>query len=167
MVLYARDIVEKDFISLSPETSALEAAKRMAREGHGFVIVANPRGEAIGIVTEWDFIAKINSLARDAGMVHLQEIMSRELVSIDVGAGFDEVAQLMASKGIRRLLVMDHGRLVGVVTARGGDGEVEEDVSEKSTQNARVKSFPFLRSRGLPCFFEVSCGAEAHLDGLA
>src|SRR2546426_5326987 len=44
MVLYAKDIVEKDFISLSPETSALEAAKRMAREGHGFVIVADPRG---------------------------------------------------------------------------------------------------------------------------
>src|SRR3989449_11773988 len=96
MGLYARDIVEKDFIRLSPETSALEAAKRMAREGHGYVIVANSGGDAIGIVTEWDFIAKINSLARDAGMVHLQEIMSRELVSIDVGVGFDEGAQLMA-----------------------------------------------------------------------
>src|SRR3989442_9362339 len=144
MVLYARDIVEKDFISLSPETSALEAAKRMAREGHGFVIVANPRGEAIGIVTEWDFIAKINSLARDAGMVHLQEIMSRELVSIDVGAGFDEVAQLMASKGIRRLLVMDHGRLVGVVTARGGVEEVEGFVNKKLTHIAGMQNPPFL-----------------------
>src|SRR2546428_13515846 len=120
MVLYARDIVEKDFISLSPETSALEAAKRMAREGHGYVIVANPGGDAIGIVTEWDFIAKINSLARDAGMVHLQEIMSRELVSIDAGAGFDEVAQVMGSKGIRRLLGMDKGGLVGGGMARGG-----------------------------------------------
>src|SRR2546422_1111618 len=146
MVLYARDIVEKDFISLSPETSALEAAKRMAREGHGFVIVADPRGGAIGIVTEWDFIAKINSLARDAGMVHLQEIMSRELVSIDAGAGFDEVAQLMASKGIRRLLVMDHGRLVGVVTAPGGIGEVEEDVLKISTQIPGVQMVSFLRS---------------------
>src|SRR2546425_9363078 len=124
MVLYARDIVEKDFISLSPETSALEAAKRMAREGHGFVIVANPRGEAIGIVTEWDFIAKINSLARDAGMVHLQEIMSRELVSIDVGAGFGEGGAVIGAKGIRGVFVMDHGRLVGVVTGRGGGGGV-------------------------------------------
>src|SRR3989454_12592313 len=136
MVLYARDIVEKDFISLSPETSALEAAKRMAREGHGFVIVADPRGSAIGIVTEWDFIAKINSLARDAGMVHLQEIMSRELVSIDAGAGFDEVAQLMASKGIRRLLVMDKGRLGGGVTDRGGIGEVDRDVTKRSKRVA-------------------------------
>jgi len=143
MVLYARDIVEKDFISLSPETSALEAAKRMAREGHGFVIVASPRGDAIGIVTEWDFIAKINSLARDAGMVHLQEIMSRELVSIDAGAGFDEVAQLMASKGIRRLLVMDKGRLVGVVTARRVIEKLNEYVTKISTQIARLQSLPF------------------------
>src|SRR2546428_13786783 len=99
MVLYARDIVEKDFISLSPETSALEAAKRMAREGHGFVIVADPRGGAIGIVTEWDFIAKINSLARDAGMVHLQEIMRRGLVRFDAGAGFDVAAQVLLHNG--------------------------------------------------------------------
>src|SRR5438445_9967802 len=98
MVLYARDIVEKDFISLSPETSALEAAKRMAREGHGFVIVANPRGDAIGLVTEWDFIAKINSLARDAWMVHLQEIISRELVWTDAGAGRGAVASFVGCK---------------------------------------------------------------------
>src|SRR2546422_2588424 len=149
MVLYARDIVEKDYISLSPETSALEAAKRMARECHGFVIVADSRGGAIGIVTEWDFIAKINSLARDAGMVHLQEIMSRELVSIDAGAGFDEVAQLMASKGIRRLLVMDKGRLVGVVTARGGVGKVEEDGLKISAQIARLQAVAFLISDDL------------------
>src|SRR5256712_7174459 len=142
MVLYARDIVEKDFISLSPETSALEAAKRMAREGHGYVIVANPGGDAIGIVTEWDFIAKVNSLARDAGMVQLQEIMSRELVSIDAGAGFCEVGQLMASKGIRGLLVMDHGRLVGVVTAQGGDPELNEAVTKKLTQNEGLENLP-------------------------
>src|SRR2546428_13328478 len=99
MVLYAKDIVEKDFISLSPETSALEAAKRMAREGHGYVIVANLGGAAIGIVTEWDFIAKINSLARDAGRGHLHEIISPELVSIDAGAGFRSAATRAAPEG--------------------------------------------------------------------
>ena len=76
-------------------------------------------------------------------MVHLQEIMSRELVSIDAGAGFDEVAQLMASKGIRRLLVMDKGRLVGVVTARRVIEKLNEYVTKISTQIARLQSLPF------------------------
>jgi len=75
-------------------------------------------------------------------VVHLQEIMSRELVSIDAGAGFDEVAQLMASKGIRRLLVMDKS------TGRGGygsegDREVERVFTKISTQIARLQSLPF------------------------
>ena len=143
MVLHAKDIVEKAFITLSPETSALEAAKSMAREGHGYVIVTNPKGNAIGIVTEWDYIAKINALARDPGMVHLQEIMSRDLVSIDAGAGFEEVAQLMASKGIRRLLVMDKGRLIGVVTARMVIEKLNEYVTKISAQIARLQSLPF------------------------
>lgn len=143
MALHAKDIVEKDFIILYPETSALEAAKRMAKEGHGFVIVANPGGDAIGIVTEWDFIAKISAQARDPGKVVLQEIMSRDLVSIDAGAGFDEVAQLMASKGIRRLLVMDNGRLIGVVTARRVIEKLNEYVTKISAQIARLQSLPF------------------------
>jgi CBS domain-containing protein len=139
----ARDIVEKDFISLTPETTALEAAKRMAREGHGFVIVSDLAGDAIGIVTEWDFIAKINGQGRDPAKVRLQEIMSRELVSIDAKAGFDEVAQLMASKGIRRLLVMDNGRLIGVVTARRVIEKLNEYVTKISAQIARLQSLPF------------------------
>ena len=143
MALHAKDIVEKDFIILYPETSALEAAKRMAKEGHGFVIVANPGGDAIGIVTEWDFIAKISAQARDPGKVHLQEIMSRDLVSIDAGAGFDEVAGLMASKGIRRLLVMENRRLIGVVTARRVIEKLNEYVTKISAQIARLQSLPF------------------------
>jgi CBS domain-containing protein len=143
VVLNARDIVEKDFISLTPETSALDAAKRMAHEGHGFVIVSDLAGDAIGIVTEWDFIAKIDGQDKDPGNVRLRDIMSSQLVSIDAGAGFDEVARLMASKGIRRLLVMDHGHLVGVVTARRVIEKLNEYVTKISVQIARLQSLPF------------------------
>jgi len=49
----------------------------------------------------------------------------------------------MASKGIRRLLVMDKGRLVGVVTARRVIEKLNEYVTKISTQIARLQSLPF------------------------
>ena len=52
MVLVAKDIVEKDFLSLSRNTSALEAARHMKAKGHGFVIIASSGGVPEGIVTE-------------------------------------------------------------------------------------------------------------------
>src|SRR6266550_2662410 len=50
MVLVAKDIVEKDFISLSRNTSALEAARQMKAKSHGFVIIASGGGVPEGIV---------------------------------------------------------------------------------------------------------------------
>ena len=39
MVLVAKDIVEKEFLSLSRDTTALEAARQMKAKGHGFAII--------------------------------------------------------------------------------------------------------------------------------
>src|SRR3989442_6639502 len=109
MVLIAKDIVEKDFISLSRNTSALEAARQMKTKSHGFVIIASGSGVPEGIVTEWDFLAKITAEGKDPGEVKLGDIMTSKLVSVDGNEGIDQLAQLMAQKGIRRShLISDH-----------------------------------------------------------
>ncbi|MFI5421240.1 MAG: CBS domain-containing protein, partial [Nitrososphaerales archaeon] len=55
MVLYAKDIVEADFVLLPDETNALDAARIMKQKKHGFVIVTSD-GRPIGMVTEWDYL---------------------------------------------------------------------------------------------------------------
>src|SRR6266567_3321862 len=83
MVLVAKDIVEKDFLSLPRNTTALEAARQMKAKSHGFVIIAAEGGNPEGIVTEWDYLAKIVAEARDPGRVKLAEIMSGDLVTAE------------------------------------------------------------------------------------
>src|SRR5215467_13201579 len=117
MVSIARDIVETDFISLSKDASCLEAARAMKSKRHGYVIIVSPKGVPEGIATEWDFMAKIVAEAKEASAMPLEAIMSRELVSVDAKTGLDQVAQLMARKGIRRVLVMEGDKILGVVTA--------------------------------------------------
>ena len=140
MVLAAKDIVEKDFLVFSKDTSALEAARQMKAKSHGFAIVSTRGGDPEGIVTEWDYLAKIVAEERDPENVKLSEIMSSDLVSIDSNVGLDEVAQVMTQKGIRRVLVVKDNKVIGVITAKTMLSRLKEYVDKISVQIARLQS---------------------------
>lgn len=124
----------------SKDTSALEAARQMKAKSHGFAIVSTCGGDPEGIVTEWDYLAKIVAEERDPENVKLSEIMSSDLVSIDSNVGLDEVAQVMTQKGIRRVLVVKDNKVIGVVTAKTMLSRLKEYVDKISVQIARLQS---------------------------
>src|SRR6266699_477839 len=117
MVLVAKDIVEREFLSLSRETTALEGARQMKAKRHGYAIIASSTGSPEGIVTEWDYLSKIVAEGKDPSHVTLGDIMTCDLVSVDANVGLDQVAELMAHKGIRRVLVLKDHKVIGVITA--------------------------------------------------
>ena len=140
MVLYAKDIVETDILSVPAGTSALEAARMMRTRRHGFVIVSAPDGKPAGIVTEWDFVARLVAEDRDPEAVRLEEIMSRDLVSVDANAGIDAVAQIMTKQGTRRVLVVKDGRVLGVIEAKTILARMKDYVDRLSAQIARAQT---------------------------
>ncbi len=140
MVSVARDVVEKEFVSMGRDVSCLDAARAMKAKKHGYVIVASSGGVPEGMVTEWDFLAKIVAEGRDPAKVRLGEIMTSELVSVDAKTGLDQVAQLMAQKGVRRVLVMDGQRVLGIVTAATMLARMKEYIDKVSSQIARLHS---------------------------
>jgi signal-transduction protein with cAMP-binding, CBS, and nucleotidyltransferase domain len=139
MVLYARDIVEKDFLSLSASSTVLEGAKAMKNSRHGFAIIGTSEHPQ-GIVTEWDILSKVVAEGGDPQKVTMGEIMSKELVSIDAGAGLAEVSQLMSSKGIRRLLVKDKDQVMGFITSKTMLARMNEYVDKISSQISRLQT---------------------------
>jgi CBS domain-containing protein len=139
MVLYAKDIVETDVIFLAPETNALEGARKMKEKKHGFLITVKD-GKPTGIVTEWDYLAKVVAEERDPKSVLLKEIMSENLVTVQGNQGIDIVSNLMAQKGIRRILVMDQDKLIGVITSKTILARLGEYVNKVSSQIARLQS---------------------------
>ena len=140
MVFVAKDIVEKEFLSFPGSTSALVAAREMKIKKHGYAIVNSPNGDPEGIVTEWDFLAKIVAESKDPGRVLLNDIMSRDLVTVDANEGLDQIAQVMAQKGIRRVLVTKDHRVIGVVTAKTMLSRLKEYIDKVSSQIARLQS---------------------------
>jgi len=139
MVLYAKDILEPEFISMRPQTSLLEAAKLMADRHHGFVIVTSPEGRPIGIVTEWDILAKVVAVARNPAQVTLEELMTRSLVYVDANEGIDRVAEIMADKGVRRVLVEKDGKVLGVIRAQTIVRRMRDYIDSVSAQIARAQ----------------------------
>ena len=75
-------------------------------------------GKPKGIVTEWDILSKIVAEKKDPESVTVGELMSVPLVSIQHNAGIESVASLMTQKGVRRVMVLQGDKLLGVITAK-------------------------------------------------
>lgn len=140
MVLLAKDIVEKDFLSLPRGTTALEAAKQMKSSRHGFVIIVGADGRPEGIVTEWDYLSKLVAEGKDPSKIRLEEIMSTDLVAVKPDDGIDFVSQMMSERGIRRVLVIQGGKVLGVITSRTVLARLKDYVDRVSSQIARLQT---------------------------
>lgn len=116
MTLLAKDIAQKEFLTLPRDTSALDAARMMKLKETQFVIVSTP-GSLEGIVTEWDYISKITAEGKNPAKVKLADIMSGNLITVDANDPIDKVAQLMTNRRIRRVLVLWETEVYGVITA--------------------------------------------------
>lgn len=110
-------IMTKDIISVESNASVSEIASRMIKNEVGAVVVTK-QGTPIGIVTEVDIlkrccIGNTCTQAREA-----REIMSTPLITIKADAAIGEAAKMMTDKKIRRLLVTERGKIVGLVTEK-------------------------------------------------
>ncbi|MDV3277457.1 MAG: CBS domain-containing protein [Nitrososphaerales archaeon] len=139
MVLYARDILQKDLLALPKETTVLEAAKTMKSARHGFVVIDSPTHPA-GLVTEWDIVSKVVAEGRDPATVRLAEIMTTELFSVKASEGIAAISQMMSEKGIRRMLVKEGDQVVGYITEKTVLANLQAYVDKVSSQISRLQA---------------------------
>ena len=102
-------------VTLNRQAKAYQAARAMADNHIGAVLVSDPRGLA-GIVTDRDLALAVLGHGLDPTATSLSEIMSEEVVTCDIGADLAQVARLMQEHGVRRIPVTDGGRAIGLVT---------------------------------------------------
>jgi predicted transcriptional regulator len=110
-----RDIMTKQIVMIDHDKSALEAAKTMAEKGISSVFVVRD-GQPVGIVSERDFIKKICARELPIAQVKIGDIMSKILTTADAETPIEVAVQRMVNHKIRRLPIMDEGKLVGIIT---------------------------------------------------
>ena len=110
-----RDIMEKDVITIENDKTAQDAAKIVAENDISFLVVMND-GIPQGVLSESDFVRRIAVEDKKSSDVLVSEIMSYKFRSVGPTTTIEDAIQKMLNKNIRRLLVLDNEKLVGVVT---------------------------------------------------
>src|SRR5919201_4636087 len=109
------DIMTKEIATIDEDETALEAARIMSQKGISSLIVVKddvPKG----IVTERDFVKKICAKQLEVSQVKINSIMSRIRTVADPDTPIEVAVQRMANRGIRRLPIMQEGKVVGIIT---------------------------------------------------
>src|SRR5215218_10527730 len=110
-----RDIMTKNIVMIEGDKTALEAAKVMAEKGISSVFVMK-HSQPIGIVTERDFIKKVCARGLPIAQVKIGDIMSKILTTAEPDTPIEVAVQRMVNHKIRRLPIMENGKLVGIIT---------------------------------------------------
>jgi len=114
-IILVRDIMVRNVKTVRTDDSAWDAVVKMNKFRIGSVIVTN-NGRPVGIITERNILERIVEPRLDPSSVRAKDIMSAPLITIDLNAAVEEAAQIMARKGIKKLPVVDGGKVVGVVS---------------------------------------------------
>lgn len=112
-----RHIMTKNIISVKDSASIVTAASVMVDNDIGSIVVTKS-GNPVGIVTEKDIVKECCAKKLCGGDLKVEEVMSAPLITIDADASLGEAAMLMSDNRIRRLLVTEKGKIVGIITER-------------------------------------------------
>ena len=110
-----RDIMEKNVITIENDKTAQDAAKIIAEKDISFLVVIN-EGIPQGVLSESDFVRKVAAEDKKSSEIKVSDIMSYKFRSVDPTTTIEDAVQKMLNKNIRRLLVTENEKLVGVIT---------------------------------------------------
>jgi len=102
-------------VTIAAGATAAEAAKVMREKDIGSLVVVD-RGSPTGIVTERDLVTKVAASDLQPSRVFVKDIMTSPVVAVHPHEEVAEAAKLMSQRKIRRLPVVEEGKLVGMVT---------------------------------------------------
>jgi CBS domain-containing protein len=106
--------------------TVLDAALLMKREGKGALLVVDG-SRLIGIFTERDALFRVIAAGRDPATTPLADVMTPQPQTMHPDEPFVKALRLMHRHGFRHLPVVEHGRPLGVVSARDA---LDEDLDE-------------------------------------
>ncbi len=136
--MQVRELMNQSVVSITPGESASLAARLLARHQLGALPVCGEDGGLRGIVTDRDIVTRCVAAETDPHKVPIREIMSRNCAVISPEEDAAEAARLMGAGQVRRLPVLEDGKVVGMVSlgdlakCRACDMEAAEALSEIS-----------------------------------
>ncbi len=115
MGIPVKELMSEKVVTVEVDTPLAKVAETMRRRNVGCVVVCE-RGKPVGVITEWDIMRKVVEKNLEPGRFRARDVMSSPLISVTRGTDVMEALKLMVKRRIRRLPVVEGGRLLGIVT---------------------------------------------------
>ena len=143
MAKSVREAMTEDPRSIGASASVVEAALLMREQHIGSLPITDDE-KLVGMITDRDITTRVVAESAAPETTSVENVYSRDLISVEPDSGLDEALQLMARHQVRRLAVVENGRLVGMVAQADialkdneRAGELVEAISEPSDGERR------------------------------
>ena len=114
-IVLVRDVMSKDVRVVRPDTSVKEVVATMNKFDIGSIVVVQG-DRPVGIITERDILRRLVEPCIAPETLTARQIMTSPVLTISETANIEETAKLMARKRVKKLPVINNGKLVGMIT---------------------------------------------------
>ncbi len=110
------DIMTRNVVKISPDSSVEVAARVLAHYNVGVLPVCTQSGRLCGLVTDRDLVTRCVAASDDPGKTKVRSVMTSQIISVEPQMDTAVAACLMGTKQVRRLPVVEDGKLCGMVS---------------------------------------------------
>ena len=118
--MQVRDLMNPSVVTITPQESASLAARLLSRHNLGALPVCGNDGGLRGIVTDRDIVLRCIAAEDDPAQTQVKDIMTRNCAVVSPDDDAREATRLMAARQVRRLPVLEGGKVVGMVALTCG-----------------------------------------------
>lgn len=113
-----KDLMSSPVVTIQKNETLEQVAKIMSKNNFGSIVVIGTTGKPLGIITERDIVNRITAMNRLPREVKAEEIMSQPLITIVPDKDIKEAAKSMIEHRIRRLVVLEKEKIIGIITSK-------------------------------------------------
>ena len=128
-MMQVKDLMNPSVVTIEPTSSASLAARLISRHNVGALPVCSGDGRLRGVVTDRDIVLRCIAAEEDPAQTMVRDIMTRNCATVSPTDDYREASRVMSTQQVRRLPVVDHGKVVGIVAladlARSGRCDME------------------------------------------
>ena len=147
--------IARPIITIDENASVLEASKSIVKNNRGSIVVTR-KGESVGILTERDIMKRVVAKSLNPRSTKVKAVMTTSPLTIEKDRPLREAVDLMNRKGMRRMLVTEKGRIVGIFTLR----DIVRHARMCMFCGKEIKSV--LTSSQPEAYVECECGSRYH-----
>ena len=111
-----REVMANPVIRIHPDESVAVAARALTHYNIGILPVCGGDGRLHGLVTDRDLVTRCIAAGRSPVNTTVREVMTSKIISVSPDMDASDAAGLMGQEQVRRLPVVENGRLCGMVS---------------------------------------------------